>query len=186
MDRFLLVRHGPTACTRRATFPLDEPLDQGGLRDSQRLRAVLEGSAVALCSPSLRARQTAAAAGLDAESDPDLAECDFGCWARLSLDEVHGRDPEGLRSWFERPDAAPHGGESQMQMADRVRRFLSQVGSGTTVAVTHGGVIKTAVLEIIGAPFSSFWRIDVAPASITDLRRRDGTWTIARTNWTAG
>ncbi len=182
MDRLLLVRHGPTPCTRRAAFPTDEPLDRGGLRESQRLNGILGGPDRALCSPTLRAYQTAAAAGLDAERDPDLAECDFGSWASLTLDEVHQRDPEGLRSWFERPEAAPHGGESQMQMAERVRRFLSRVGNGSTVAITHGGVIKTAVLEILGAPFSSFWRIDVAPLSVTELRRHNGTWRVSRTN----
>ncbi|MGH7336969.1 MAG: histidine phosphatase family protein [Myxococcota bacterium] len=150
------------------------------------MRGVLIDADAAFSSPALRARQTAEAAGLSADRDPDLAECDFGCWTTLTLGEVHARDPEGLRAWFEDPHAAPHGGESQAQMAERVRRFLEHVDQGTTVAVTHGGVVKVAMIQILGAPYSSFWRIDVAPASITELRRRDGTWTVARTNWTVG
>lgn len=184
MGRLLLVRHGPTACTRRAAFPTEEPLDEGGRRDSQLLRDVLKGCDAMFCSPAVRAYQTAAAACLDAECDRDLAECDFGSWSGLTLDQVNERDPEGLRSWFVRPDAAPHGGESQTEMAERVRAFLARAGHGTTVAVTHGGVIKTALLELLGAPFSSFWRIDIAPLSVTELRRHDGTWTVTRTNWT--
>jgi broad specificity phosphatase PhoE len=107
-------------------------------------------------------------------------------WATLTLEAIHARDPHGLRTWFEDPEAARHGGESHARMAERVRRFLERVGSGTTVAVTHGGVVKTALIEVLGAPYPSFWRIDVAPTSITELRRRDGTWTVARTNWTVG
>lgn len=186
MGRLLLVRHGPTASTRSAAFPADEPLDDGGVRDARRLRDVLAAADAAFSSPALRARQTAEAAGLSAERDPDLAECDFGIWATLTLEAIHARDPDGLQAWFEDPDAAPHGGESHAQMAERVRCFLGRVGRGTTVAVTHGGVVKTALIEALGAPYPSFWRIDVAPASITELRRRDGAWTVARANWTVG
>lgn len=186
MNRLLLVRHGPTASTRRAAFSPDEALDDGGLRDSRRLRAVFDGIQSAFCSPAMRARQTAEAAGLEPRSDPDLAECDFGSWTALTLDDVSARDPEGLRAWFEDPHARPHGGESLAQLAARVRRFLSRVAEmpGATAAVTHGGVVKAALVEALGAPSSSFWRIDVAPLSVTELRRRDRTWTVTRANWT--
>lgn len=182
----MLVRHGPTATTRKAAFPGDEPLDADGFRDSESLREVLVVADAAFSSPALRARQTAEAAGLSAEPDADLAECDFGSWATLTLEEVHARDPDGLRAWFEDPDAAPHGGESQARLAERVLTFLERLGHGTTVAITHGGVVKTALAQVLGAPYPSFWRFDIAPASITELRRREGTWTVARTNWTVG
>lgn len=184
MDRLLLVRHGPTPSTRAAAFPSDESLDGDGLRDARSLREVLACADAAFCSPALRARQTAEAAGLAAKEEPDLAECDFGDWATLTLTQVHERDSEGLKAWFEDPYSAPHRGESQACMLERVRRFLSGVGKGTTVAITHGGVVKSAVVDILGAPFSSFWRIDIGPSSITEIRRRGGTWTVRKTNWT--
>jgi broad specificity phosphatase PhoE len=186
VSRLLLVRHGSTASTRRAAFPPDEALDEAGLRESRKLRAVLDGVQSAFSSPAVRARQTAEAAGLEPRSDPDLAECDFGSWTALTLDDVSARDPEGLRAWFKDPHACPHGGESLAQLAARVRRFLSRIAGipGATVAFTHGGVVKVALVEALGAPSSSFWRIDVAPLSVTELRRRDRIWTVARTNWT--
>lgn len=186
MDRLLLVRHAPTAATRRAAFSLDEPLDAAGVRDAQRLSGGLFAQIdAAFSSPLLRARQTAEAAGVAAALDGDLAECDFGAWAGLSLEEVSESDPDGLRVWLSDPEASPHGGESLAQVFKRAGAFLdrARVLSGTSVAVTHGGVIKAAVLAVLGAPFSSIWRIDVAPCSITELRRHDGRWTVTRTNW---
>lgn len=187
MTRLLLVRHAATPGTSRAAFPIeDEPLDQAGLRDAAALKPALAVATTCLSSPAPRARQTAEAAGISPQPDPDLAECNFGSWAGRTLAEVSAFDPEGLRRWLEDPDAAPHGGESLAQMAKRVEEFLTRVASlgGTTAVVTHGGVVKAAVVAAIGAPLAAFWRIDVSPASVTEFHRDDGRWTLARTNWT--
>jgi len=68
-----------------------------------------------------------------------------------------------------------------------VARFLGHTHTwpGTTVAVTHAGWVRTAVLLALDAPLESFWRVDVAPASLTVLHRRDRGWVLGRVNWTA-
>jgi broad specificity phosphatase PhoE len=184
-SRLYLVRHPATAATRQGAFPIDEPLDARGSEDALRLSTTLRGARAAFTSPALRARQTAEAAGLGAEIDGCLSECDFGLWLGLTLQQVHERDPEGLRAWFEDPEAAPHGGESLAEMVARVERFLDRCKAldGTTVAITHGGPIKAAVALALGAPIESFWRIEVSPASVTELCRRDGGWSVMRLNW---
>ena len=123
---------------------------------------------------------TADAAGLTAAVDPDLAGPDPRSWAGLTLEELAVRDPEGLRAWLDDPD--PEGG-----LRARVVRFLGHAHgwSGTTVAVTHAGWVRTAVLHALDAPPGSFWRVDVAPASLTVLHRRDHGWSVGRVNWTA-
>jgi broad specificity phosphatase PhoE len=69
-----------------------------------------------------------------------------------------------------------------------VARFLEQAHGwpGTTVAVTHAGWVRTAVLQALDAPPASFWRVDVAPASVTVLHRRDRGWALGRVNCTPG
>jgi broad specificity phosphatase PhoE len=174
--RLLLVRHASTEATRRFAFPLDEPLDPRGRADAARL-TVPRGDV--LCSPARRCAETAEAAGLRLSAvDPRLAECDFGRWGGLTLDDVEGA------AWFEDPDARPHGGESLMAFAARVAGWLDEQASvaGTAIAITHGGVIKAAVVYALGAPLDAFWRIDAAPLSITELHSHDGRWTLTRAN----
>jgi len=185
-DRLLLVRSAATAATRRAAFAADEPLDAGGRRAAARLGAPLGRADTVLAGPALRARQTAQGAGLAARTDPELADLDAGAWAGLDLAEVAARDPEGLRAWLEDPDAPVPGGESRAGLAARVARFLERARAlgGTTVAVTHASVIRVAVLAALGAPAEAFWRVDVAPASITELHPREAGWLLARSNWT--
>src|SRR4051794_19163149 len=179
MRRLLLVRHGSTAAVRAAAFGADEPLDAGGRAAAARLRDRLPRGSV-LSSPLLRARETAAFVG-PCEIVPSLAECDFGSWAGSSLSSLPADD---LGAWMTDPDAAPHGGESLTGLLRRVSSWLACEASsdGTAIAITHGGVIKAAVVSALGAPPSAFWRIDVAPLSITELHAHDGRWTVTRVN----
>jgi broad specificity phosphatase PhoE len=182
MRRLLLVRHAPTAAVRSAAFGADEDLEPGGVAAAGRLAARLPRGEV-LVSPARRALQTAA--GLDvAAVEPDLAECDFGAWAGRSLAEVAAAEPEAVAGWMRDPDAAPHGGESLTALLARVRGFLDRQAAldGTAVAITHGGVVKAAVVIALDAPASAFWRIDVSPLGITELHAHDGRWTVTRVN----
>jgi broad specificity phosphatase PhoE len=186
MEQLLLVRHAATPGTRRAVFPADEALDAAGLEEARLLAELLPSPDRVVTSPALRARQTAEAAGLDPVVEEDLAECDFGSWAGMSLDEVSRVDPEGLRAWRQDPCARPHGGESLAQLLARVERFLERARGwqGTTVAVTHGGPVRGAILACLGVPAAAFWRMDVAPASLTELHAAGEGWRLVRANWT--
>jgi broad specificity phosphatase PhoE len=186
-ERLLLVRSAATAATRRAAFAADEPLDAAGGRAAARLAAALGRIDSALAGPAMRARQTAAAAGLDARPDADLAALGAGAWAGLDLAEVGARDPGALRDWLEDPDARAPGGESRTELRFRVARFLERARTlpGGVVAVTHASVVRAAVVLALGAPPDAFWRVDVAPASVTELHPRETGWLLARSNWTA-
>lgn len=183
MKRLILIRHASTSAVRAAAFPVDEPLDRQGIEAALALTGSA-GRGLALCGPSLRARETAALLGLDAIVDQALDECDFGAWRGRSLADLHAEDPEAVGLWLGHPDAAPHGGESLSEVHHRVDGWLAQQaqGSGRTIAVTSGGVIKSAVALALGAPIDATWQIDVTPLAYTELHAHDGRWSIACMN----
>lgn len=180
------MRHGSTSATRAGAFPADEDLDERGLAAARALGALLgRRTADILCSPARRCLQTAAAAGLPAPTiEPALGECDFGSWTCRPLAEVHAEHGDAVCAWMSDPDAAPHGGESLARFARRVSGWLDAQArlAGTGVAVTHGGVVKASVVHALQAPLAAFWRIDVAPATVTELHADDGRWTVVRAN----
>jgi broad specificity phosphatase PhoE len=47
-----------------------------------------------------------------------------------------------------------------------------------TIAVTHASIIRAAVIHAIDAMPRSFRRIDIAPLSLTALRRNNGRWSL--------
>jgi broad specificity phosphatase PhoE len=180
----LLVRHAPTAATRASAFPAGEELDARGCSQAAGLAAALPRRAEAITSPALRCRQTAEAAGLAASVDDAIADCDFGSWAGRTLAEVNETDPDGVRDWMLDPEAAPHGGESLAVLSARIARWLDAQAEleGRVVAITHGEVVKAAIVHALGAPLHAFWRIDAAPLAVTELHAHGGRWTVVRLN----
>lgn len=184
-SRLVLIRHAPTEATRRSRFPLDEPVDERGLRAAtEAARGLPTRVDRCLVGGSLRARQTAEMMGLSGETDDDLRECDFGGWAGMDLAEVHAADPEGLSLWLADPGANPHGGESLEVFAGRVKGAIDRIVMfpGTTVVVTHGGVVKVALLNALSAPLDAVWRVDVAPLSFTEFSCQSGGLTVVGMN----
>jgi broad specificity phosphatase PhoE len=159
-------------------FPADEALDDDAVGEAATARATIGAYDRALCSPSLRTKQTADGLGLIPKIDPDLAECDFGAWAGLSVDAVNARYPGKIDAWLADPTSAPHGGETLSDVAARVERFLDGASAlkGTTVAVTHGGVIRVAIVLARAQPLDMVWRVNVEPLSVTELLFACGTW----------
>ncbi len=182
------MRHAATPATRATAFPADEELDARGLTDAAGLAAVLPTAPGDVrCSPAARCAQTARAAGLAVDGvDAALAECDFGAWAGRTLAEVHAEDEAASVAWMTDPDAAPHGGESLRAFCARVGGWLDGQAArdGRALAVTHGGVVKAAVVHALAAPLEAFWRIDVTPLGVTELHAHDGRWTVTRVNAT--
>ena len=184
MTRLTLVRHAPSDATRRSAFPLDEPLDARGLEEARALAPRLGRFDAAWSSPAARARETAEALGLTATVAAALDECDFGAWRGRTLAELHDEDPAAVAAWMQDPAAAPHGGESLLALLERVRGWLAaRAADGSrTLAVTHAGVIRAAVVCALDAPAPSFWRLDVAPLSRTVLHAHEGRWTVRGVN----
>lgn len=191
--RLLLVRHAESRDTRRGAFPATsgrhegdggQSLDHAGRRAAVDLGQYLPAADVWLSSWAARCRETAQAAGHSAQPDGDLAECDFGRWAGRTPLEL--RDDPGLAQWYADPDVAPHGGEGLSDVRARAQRVLRRAAKAgaTTVAVTSGGFVKAAVLEILGLPATAVWQVDVAPASITELHLTLDRWRLVRLNWT--
>jgi broad specificity phosphatase PhoE len=179
--RLILICHGSTAAVRSASFPADEPLDDHGKVDAAALAGRLPDAERWLTAPESRARQTAEMLGLDAAVDPALRDCDYGAWRGRSFDDVHAREPDAVAIWLAEPAAAPHGGESILALLARVAGWLGdeQRRHARTIAVTHSAVIRAAILSAIGAPPQSFWRIDLAPLSVTRLSGAAGRWNLS-------
>jgi broad specificity phosphatase PhoE len=185
MRRLLLVRHASTRALRRACFAPEDPLDAHGREQAAALRAELRRDARFLVAPSLAAFQTASLAGCaPLIVEQALADCDYGRWSGRALDDVRRDEPDGVEIWLSDPDAVPHGGESLRALVARIGGWLDDEAAreGTVVAVAAGAVVRAAVVCALDAPADALWRIDVAPASVTELHAHDRRWKVTRVN----
>jgi broad specificity phosphatase PhoE len=171
--RLSLISSAPAAGVAPATFPADEPADLARrMPDPGRFSRLLT-------APELRARQTAEVLGPVAIAEPALGDCDFGRWRGRSLVEIGEADPAGATAWLADPAATPHGGESLLALMARVGGWLDRFEQPNhTVAITHPSVIRAAIVHVLAAPPAAFWRVDIEPLSLTDLRFFAGRWTL--------
>ncbi|MGH3860732.1 histidine phosphatase family protein [Actinokineospora sp.] len=168
-----VVSHAATAATRMAAFPRDEPVERSlDVAGPGRVDSASRG-------PETRCAQTAAALGVSAEIDDRLRDCDYGRWRGRRLDEVAGAEPEEVARWLTDPKAAPHGGESIVDLLARVADWLDDLQPGRRiVAVTHPAVVKAMIVTTLGADPPAFWRIDVTPLSRTVFRGGPHRWNL--------
>ncbi len=178
--RLILICHASTAALRRSAFPADEPLDDRGRARAAALAAELPRVDQTWTSPELRARQTAAALQLNADTLPMLHDCDYGGWSGRTLEELAAQDPGAVATWLNDPAAAPHGGESIVSLMQRVAAWLAGESAlhRQSIIVTHAAIIRAAIVHAIVAAPKSFWRIDIAPLSVTRLSGANGRWNL--------
>jgi broad specificity phosphatase PhoE len=174
--RLTLLSHGMTDAMAGGRFPADEPLNAIGRRQVEEMDGVA-GAQHPLCGPERRTRQTAKLLGLQAETEPLLADLDCGRWRGEALAAL---PPDELEAWLSQPGAAPHGGESIADLISRVARWLESLTAKPlrTVAVTHPAVIRAAIVAALNIDPASFWRIDVAPVGRAVMHFRGGRWTL--------
>jgi broad specificity phosphatase PhoE len=180
--RITLICHGSTIATRRTAFPQDEPLEAvaeaATAALAQRLPRPTGGQA--LTSPALRCRQTAELLELSVEVDPGLADWDLGAWAGRTLTDLSTQAPADVQAWITDPGARPHGGEALRSLIERVGSWLdaAEERRPRVLAVTHPAVIRSAIVHTLQAPADSFWRIDVSPLGVVEVRGRPGRWSL--------
>lgn len=175
--RLTLVSHAMTDAMAAGRFPVDEPLNDIGRRQVEAIAGQVNPGTSQVAGPERRARETARLLGLHATTEPRLADLDCGRWRGQNLGAPSAAD---LQAWLTTPARAPHGGESIVDLMERVAGWLRSLtdGAAPTVAVTHPAVVRAAVLQALDIPSKSFWHIDIAPVSRTVLHFRGGCWTL--------
>lgn len=171
-----LVRHGRTLANaeRRLQGRVDNPIDEVGREQVTALSGALGQVDRVVCSPLLRARQTAAAFGPEPEIDDRWQEIDYGVMDGVRLADV---PREVMRGWLDDPDYAPEGGETLHQMKERVwaacADLMDDARDREVVVVTHATPIRAAVAWAMGVDVTAAWRCHVDQASITRIVIRD-------------
>lgn len=157
--RWIWVRHGETDGNRQRQYVghSDVPLNEQGRAQAKELAellAKLSDPPVALYTSDLRrcvqtAEPLAKMWKQPAIAVPALRELSFGDWELLTYEQIMEADRERASKWYDDPFAcSPPNGESLRQLGQRVDAWLRSIQAargnapGTTVFVTHGGVIR--------------------------------------------
>lgn len=168
----ILLRHGRTAVNAggRLQGRIDAELDDVGRAQAVAAGRHLRerfGDLTVVSSPLVRARDTAAAIGAEVRVDERFIELDYGDWDGLAMSEVPA---DRWAEWRNNPHMRPPGGESLVELDERVRPALEELAgaarTGHVVVVSHVSPIKSAVTWALGAGPEMTWRMSLDRASI--------------------
>jgi broad specificity phosphatase PhoE len=181
---FHLLRHGEPAIFGR----LNGRLPGVGLSEKGRAEAATQAGRLAgerieavYSSPMQRTRETAEIVaerlGLPVQDREDVIEIDYGEWTGLTFDQI--RRDERWQMWSRsRSIAAVPGGESWRQVHERVVGALFDLRQahpeGSVVIVSHGDVIRAAMLFALGMPLDFYSGFLMAFAWLITVRLDGG------------
>jgi probable phosphoglycerate mutase len=128
-------------------------------------------------SPLERAQETAGIIGrqlrLPVTVRDDLSELDFGEWTGSTFEEVR-KDPRWPLWAAHRSIACLPGGETMREVQRRVVETMvglrERHPEDGVVLVSHGDVIRAALVFALGMPLDLYGRTEVATASISTIR----------------
>ena len=182
------ARHGETEwnALRRYQGRSDIPLNSRGRSQASLLGkriCSLEPEAI-FYSPLGRARETARIVGslwrkYDlCEPLEELQEWDFGLWEGLTVEQIESSYGSLYSRWRKDPGKeTPPEGESLEALKRRVTRALSCIegyGFSRVLVVSHGGVVRAALMVLLGLGDSSFWELTMQNCALTGVEKRNG------------
>ncbi|MGA8380244.1 MAG: histidine phosphatase family protein [Stellaceae bacterium] len=167
-----LARHGETAWslsgqhTGRTDLPLTERGEEQARALGERLRGLV--FAKVLTSPSQRAVRTCALAGFGAaaETDPDLAEWDYGDYEGRRTAEILAERAD----WQLFRDGAPDG-ETPEQIGARADRAITRIRAvrGDVLLVSSAHISRVLAARWLGLPASGGRYLMLGTASLSLL-----------------
>ncbi len=162
--------YGQTDVGLSSTFPVEAEMVQSSI-DDIRLDAVFS-------SPLKRCTRLAARIARDCgyRTDPRLMELNFGHWEGKYWNEISALP--GSEKWFNDfwTEACP-GGESGMEMIQRIRSFISDNLENTdfkqVAIVTHGGPIRAFAYLLDNLPLKDAFKWKIEPGNIFEVTTRE-------------
>jgi probable phosphoglycerate mutase len=143
-------------------------------------------------SPLGRALETARligeAIGREPVVDRRLTELNYGAWEGKTLEEFKRAYPAIYCAWDADPaNVAPPGGESGVQLIERVTPFMAEVAqrhrTGNVVVVCHKTVCRLLACQIMGVPLTEYRRrIPVENAALNIFETEEGNWRVVALN----
>lgn len=164
-----LVRHGRTAANAQGLLQgrLDPPLDDVGHRQAAAIAAMIGEVDEVICSPLVRARETAAYFDAEPTVDDRWVEIAYGEYEGVPAGEV---PPEVWQSWRENSEFRTRGGESFGDLDERVRAacldLRGRIREANVVVVSHVSPIKAAVAWSLGVTMEIMFHCHLSQASL--------------------
>jgi alpha-ribazole phosphatase len=193
-----LMRHGAIEATKEKRFvgQIDPSLSPDGRKQSEMQGRQLRNIPFSgvWCSDLKRAYETAAIVcrdrGLTLQPAPELREINLGQWDGMAMSQIREQFPD---LWQARGEDIghfrPHGAESFADLQQRAVPFIRRIAAqsaGNMLIVTHSGVIRVLLCQVLQMPLSLLFRIHLDYGGITLIQNINGLSQVKAVNLALG
>ncbi|MDQ5907989.1 MAG: Histidine phosphatase family protein [Pseudomonadota bacterium] len=174
-----LLRHGEPNGGQKFRGAVDDPLSEHGWEQMRTAVGDYREWEAIISSPLIRcaafAQELAERLDCPLHIVPVFTEISFGVWEGRSVAEVHETDPRALGQFWRDPVAYPiPGGEPVVDFDRRISQaweaLLEEYRGRHVLLVTHGGVIRMVLRQLLDMPIRRIWRMEAPFASLTRMR----------------
>ncbi len=186
--RLVVIRHGETEWNIQNKFQghLDSKLTPPGVKQAEAIAGALKGEAydVIYSSDLGRAKHTAEiiarSLNMKVKTEKDLREINLGVMQGLKKDEFVLKYPEVISKYHADPEYVIPGGESKLQLYNRVTGILEKIirkhKGHNILLVAHGGVLDCIIRHTFDIPLNKQRNFSLFNASINRFAVEDGEW----------
>ena len=178
-----LLRHGePVGGRAYRGNRIDDPLSESGW---QQMRSWLDSDVAwqrVVTSPLRRckdfAEEVVTKYNLPIQVVQDLKEVGFGSWEGKSPEEIQSLYPEAYQVFYNDPvKKRPEGAEPLEDFFKRVNdaysAVIAQYPGEHILLVTHAGVIRAVIANMLKAPIASMYQLRIDYAGLSRIRYGD-------------
>ncbi len=183
-----LLRHGDAAGGKKLLGMTDEPLTTLGW---QQMRSIFSSKNISwnkvVSSPLQRcsafSEELSQRLSLPFSIDNRFQEINFGRWdGQLLTDIYKSEESEHLNQFRQDPTSVlPPGGEAYKDFELRVMTAWQELLHSLykeqiehCLLVTHGGVIRTIISQVLGFPATNMFQLEVPYACLSRIKQYDG------------
>ena len=197
MIKLILIRHPETDWNKQERYmgSADIPLNDKGKKQARAISGYFknENISVIYSSKLKRALETAKLIArphnLKVKEDERLNEIDFGEWEGMTFGQIQKKYPKLAKKYLTDPFSPLNTkipqGESWIEFRNRVNKALKRIlarEKGVIAIVSHGGVNRVIICELLKIPFSHIWQIKQGNGAINTIEIYDNTNVISLLN----
>ncbi|MBF0193223.1 MAG: histidine phosphatase family protein [Magnetococcales bacterium] len=173
-----LLRHGEVEGGPCFRGSLDDPLTANGKKIMESTLNKLAPCDQIITSPLIRCHQVASKIAkqysIPLKIEEGFSEICFGEWEGKSASQILRYDSEPLKLFWQNPDIhSPPGGEKTSDFKKRVLVTWGKLSNKTNtkrkIIITHGGVIRAILAEILGLSLTASFALHVPLASVSRI-----------------
>ena len=174
-----LLRHGDVEGGRKYRGQLDDPLSELGWTQLRLATKQTQPWQQIITSPLIRcanfAQELSQSHDLPIQIESKFKEISFGLWEGKTAEQLLNEESKKIKEYWSDPiNVTPPRGENLLDFEKRImarwKKMLDEYQGKHILLISHAGVMRIILCNILGMPLTELFKLDVALAKFSRIQ----------------